>query len=89
MTIRIGLVGLGTGGRSLPLAIAKTSGFAFVAGADLRAEARAQYASEFGIQTFASAEALCALQELDAVYVATPNPFHAEHAIAALKRASM
>jgi phthalate 4,5-cis-dihydrodiol dehydrogenase len=85
MTIRIGLVGLGTGGRSLPHAIAKTSGFAFVAGADLRAEARAQYASEFGIQTFASVEALCALKELDAVYVATPNPFHAEHAIAALQ----
>ena len=85
MTIRIGLVGLGTGGRSLPLAIAKTSGFAFVAGADLREEGRAQYASEFAIQTFASVEALCALQELDAVYVATPNPFHAEHAIAALQ----
>ncbi|MEO6163475.1 MAG: Gfo/Idh/MocA family oxidoreductase [Candidatus Binatia bacterium] len=85
MNLRIGLVGLGTGGRSLPHAIAKTAGFAFVAGADLRAEARAQYASEFGIQTFASVEALCALQELDAVYVATPNPFHAEHAIAALQ----
>jgi predicted dehydrogenase len=85
MSIKFGLVGLGTGGRSLPLAIAKTTGFAFVAGADLRAEARAQYASEFAIQTFASVEALCALQELDAVYVATPNPFHAEHAIAALQ----
>lgn len=85
MKLRIGLVGLGTGGRSLPQAIAKTSGFAFVAGADLRAEARAQYASEFAIQTCASVEALCALKELDAVYVATPNPFHAEHAIAALQ----
>lgn len=85
MNIKIGLVGLGTGGRSLPHAIAKTTGFAFVAGADLRAEARAQYASEFGIQTCASVEALCALKELDAVYVATPNPFHTEHAIAALQ----
>lgn len=85
MKLRIGLVGLGTGGRSLPQAIAKTSGFAFVAGADLRAEARAQYASEFAIQTCASVEALCALKELDAVYVATPNPFHTEHAIAALQ----
>lgn len=84
MSIKFGLVGLGTGGRSLPHAIAKTSGFAFVAGADLREEGRAQYASEFGIQTFASVEALCGLKGLDAVYVATPNPFHAEHAIAAL-----
>ncbi|MSP38745.1 MAG: Gfo/Idh/MocA family oxidoreductase [Deltaproteobacteria bacterium] len=85
MMIKIGLVGLGTGGRSLPLAVGKTTGFSFVAGADLRAEARALYASEFGIQTFDSVEALCAMKELDAVYVATPNPFHAEHAITALQ----
>src|SRR5258706_14893137 len=85
MKLRIGLVGLGTGGRSLPQAIAKTTGFSFVAGADLRAEARAQYAREFAIQTFDSVEALCALKNLDAVYIATPNPFHAEHAIAALE----
>ncbi len=84
MTIRIGLAGLGTGGRSLPQAVAKTTGFSFVAGADLRADARAQYASEFGIQTFDSVAALCAMKDLDAVYVATPNPFHAEHALTAL-----
>ncbi len=48
MNLKIGLVGLGTGGRSLPQAVAKTTGFEFVAGADLRAEARAQYAREFG-----------------------------------------
>src|SRR5512143_2096479 len=84
MNLKIGLVGLGTGGRSLPQAVAKTTGFAFVAGADLREEARAQYAREFGIQTFDSVEAMCRLKDLDAVYVATPNPFHAAHAIAAL-----
>ena len=85
MNLRIGLAGLGTGGRSLPQAVAKTTGFSFVAGADLRAEARAQYRAEFGIETFDSVEALCAMKELDAVYVATPNPFHAEHAITALQ----
>jgi phthalate 4,5-cis-dihydrodiol dehydrogenase len=85
MNLRIGLVGLGTGGRSLPQAIAKTTGFTFVAGADLREEARAQYAADFGIQTFDSVEAMCGLKDLNAVYVATPNPFHAGHAIAALQ----
>lgn len=85
MNLRIGLVGLGTGGRSLPHAIAKTTGFTFVAGADLREEARAQYAADFGIQTFDSVEAMCGLKDLNAVYVATPNPFHAGHAIAALQ----
>jgi phthalate 4,5-cis-dihydrodiol dehydrogenase len=85
MNLKIGLVGLGTGGRLLPLAVAKTQGFEFVAGADLRQEGRERYRAEFGIQTFESVEALCALKGLDAVYVATPNPFHAEHAIAALE----
>ena len=85
MSIKIGLAGLGTAGRSLPQAVAKTTGFSFVAGADLRREARAQYHAEFGIQTFDSVAALCELNELDAVYIATPNPFHAEHAITALE----
>jgi phthalate 4,5-cis-dihydrodiol dehydrogenase len=85
MTIRIGLVGLGTAGRSLPQAVAKTTGFSFIAGADLRQEAREQYRAEFGIQTFDSVAAMCELKDIDAVYVATPNPFHAEHAIAALE----
>jgi len=83
--IRIGLVGLGTAGRSLPQAVAKTTGFSFVAGADLRQEAREQYGAEFGIQTFDSVAAMCELNDIDAVYVATPNPFHAEHAIVALE----
>ena len=85
MHIRIGLVGLGTAGRSLPQAVAKTTGFSFVAGADLRQEAREQYGAEFGIQTFDSVAAMCDLKDIDVVYVATPNPFHAEHAIAALE----
>ena len=85
MHIRIGLVGLGTAGRSLPQAVAKTTGFSFVAAADLRQEAREQYGAEFGIQTFDSVAAMCELNDIDAVYVATPNLFHAEHAIAALE----
>ena len=85
-SIRIGLAGLGTAGRSLPQAVAKTTGFSFVAGADLREAAREQYHTEFGIQTFDSVAAMCELKELDGVYVATPNPFHAEHAITSLER---
>jgi phthalate 4,5-cis-dihydrodiol dehydrogenase len=85
-SIRIGLAGLGTAGRSPPQAVAKTTGFSFVAGADLREAAREQYHAEFGIQTFDSVAAMCELKELDGVYVATPNPFHAEHAITALER---
>jgi phthalate 4,5-cis-dihydrodiol dehydrogenase len=85
MTIRIGLVGLGTAGRSLPVAVAKTPGYEFVAGADLRKEAREQYRTEFGVKTFESIEAMCGMKDLDAIYVATPNPLHAELTIKALE----
>ena len=84
-SIRIGLAGLGTAGRSLPQAVAKTEGYVFAAGADLRQEAREQYRAEFGIPTFESVAAMCEMRELEAVYVATPNPHHAEHAITALE----
>jgi phthalate 4,5-cis-dihydrodiol dehydrogenase len=85
LTVRIGLAGLGTAGRSLPQAVAKTKGYIFAAGADLRQEAREQYRAEFGIPTFESVAAMCEMRELEAVYVATPNPYHAEHAITALE----
>ena len=65
---------LGTAGRSLPDAVAKTTGFSFVAGADLRREAREQYRAEFGIQAFDSVAAMCESKELNAVYVATRIP---------------
>jgi phthalate 4,5-cis-dihydrodiol dehydrogenase len=85
VTVRIGLAGLGTAGRSLPQAVAKTEGYVFAAGADVRQEAREQYQTEFGIPTFESVAAMCEMRELEAVYVATPNPYHAEHAITALE----
>jgi predicted dehydrogenase len=72
-SIRIGLAGLGTADRSLPQAVAKTTGFSFVAGADVRQAAREQYRAEFGIQTFDSVAAMCELKELDGVYVATAS----------------
>ena len=70
----------------MPDAVAKTTGFSFVAGADLRREADELYQAEFGIQTFDSVAAMCESKELNAVYVANPNHFHAEHAITALER---
>lgn len=70
----------------MPDAVAKTTGFRFVVGLDLRREAGEQYQAEFGIQTFDSVAAMCESKELNAVYVAIPNHFHAEHAITALER---
>ena len=56
------------------------------AAADLREDALAALRAEFGVQTYTSVEAMCREADVDAVWVATPNQFHAEHAIAALER---
>jgi phthalate 4,5-cis-dihydrodiol dehydrogenase len=85
MTLRLGLAGLGTAGRSVPLAVAKVSGYIFAAGADNRREARDQYRSQYGVEVFETVEEMCRSDAVDAVYVATPNPYHAEHGMAAIE----
>ncbi|PPL19406.1 Gfo/Idh/MocA family protein [Microterricola pindariensis] len=50
-----------------------------------RAESAAQFAAEFGIpNVHASYEDLVADPDVDVIYIATPHPFHAEHATMAL-----
>lgn len=83
--LRLGLVGLGTAGRAVAEAARKTAGWSFAGGADLRPEAREQYQAQYGIRVFESVARMCEWQDVDVIYVATPNPFHAEHALTALQ----
>ncbi len=50
-----------------------------VAGADPIDVARRQFEKEFAAPAFESLEALCALPQVHAVYIASPHQFHAEH----------
>lgn len=52
---------------------------AVVAGADPRQEARTRFATEHSARAYASLEELCGDPLVEAVYVATPHQFHAEH----------
>jgi phthalate 4,5-cis-dihydrodiol dehydrogenase len=82
-SLRLGLAGLGTAGRSVAQAIGKVPGYVFAAGADNRKEALEQYRAKHGIDVFDSVAGMCRSKAVDAVFVATPNPLHAEHAIIA------
>jgi phthalate 4,5-cis-dihydrodiol dehydrogenase len=81
--IRIGLIGVGTGARQLLPALTQHPQVRLTAAADLREAPLQELRAQFGIETFASADAMCKSGAVDAVWVATPNHLHAEHAIAA------
>jgi phthalate 4,5-cis-dihydrodiol dehydrogenase len=53
------------------------------AAADTRTDALAKFRETYQGKSFTSVEELCASPDVDAVYVATPNQLHAEHAITA------
>jgi len=57
-----------------------------VAASDPREEARRQFERDFGGRAHATVEALCADPEVDALYIASPHQFHAEHVVAAARR---
>ncbi len=85
--MRLGIAGLGNAGYQILPHIEKTAGVELGAVADLREEALESFrAKDKGVRTFRSVDEMCECKELDAVWVATPNEFHAEHTVAAAKR---
>ncbi|HYW88920.1 MAG TPA: Gfo/Idh/MocA family oxidoreductase [Chloroflexota bacterium] len=84
--VRIGLIGVGVGARQLLPALSHHAGVQLTAAADVRKSALEQLQADYGLKTFTSAEAMCESEAIDAVWVASPNHLHAEHAIAAAER---
>jgi phthalate 4,5-cis-dihydrodiol dehydrogenase len=83
--LRLGVIGLG---RAFTLMLPTLSRHPLVrlaAAFDPRADARARFAEEFGGHEHDSAEALCADEAVQAVYVASPHQFHVEHVKLAAK----
>lgn len=81
MTLRLAVLGLGRGAVLTVPALAAHDGIDLVAGCDPNPAAVAG----LGKRGFASAEALLDWGEFDALYIASPHEFHAEHAIAAAR----
>ena len=81
--LKLGIAGLGNAGRAVIRDLSAIPNVALAAVADLRQETLAPYRSHPAVAAFDNVEALCRSNAVDAVWIATPNEFHAEHTVAA------
>jgi phthalate 4,5-cis-dihydrodiol dehydrogenase len=78
--LRLGVAGLG---RAFSVMLPTFTGdprVGLVAGADTRPEARQRFAKDFSAASYATVEELCADRNVEAIYIATPHQYHAQHA---------
>ena len=84
--IRLGVAGLGRAFSLMLPTFLGDSRVELVAACDPREAARAQFARDFAAPVYASVDALVADPRVEAVYVASPHQFHAEHTQVAAAR---
>src|SRR5258705_1825372 len=77
--LRVGVAGLGRAFLLMMPTLVRHPNIRLVAATDPRAEALARFATDFAANTYASVQELCADPNVDAVYVATPHQYHAQH----------
>lgn len=77
--LRLGVAGLGRAFTIMLPTFLQDARVRLVAGADPGPGPRARFESDFGGPAFADVEALCRHPAVEAIYVATPHQFHAEH----------
>ncbi len=78
--LRFGIAGLGTVSNTALPELRDHPNVTIAAAADVRPEARERFTALYGGEAYASVEDLCASPNIDAVYVLTPNHWHATHA---------
>jgi phthalate 4,5-cis-dihydrodiol dehydrogenase len=84
--IKIAMVGLGQGAAGTLPSLALMPELDLVAGADVSPQMCENFKQRYpGTRSYESVEALCRDPEVEAVWIATPNRFHCEHAIAAMR----
>ncbi len=81
--LRLGIAGLGAASRQILSVIHKASGVELAAGADVRTEALEAFAEKHRAAVFDDVADMCRSEAVDAVWIATPNVFHAEHTVMA------
>ncbi len=81
--LRVGVVGVGVGAAEILPAMEGSDHIQLVAAADTNPRILEVFKQRYGGKTYSTIEALCADPEVEAVWVATPNRFHAAHSIIA------
>jgi phthalate 4,5-cis-dihydrodiol dehydrogenase len=81
--LRLGMAGLGVASTQILPSISDLPFVKISAASDLRQDALEKFRLAYGGKTFDSVAEMCASEEVDAVYVSTPNQLHAEHVITA------
>ena len=81
--LRVGIAGFGSVTRQIIPGIVAMPGIELTAVAAPREGPREEARTRYGVQTYATVEAMCSSSDVDVVWVCTPNMFHAEHTIAA------
>lgn len=83
--LKLGIAGLGRGFTVMLPTLAAHPLLDVAAAVDTRPAALAQFEADFGGTAYDSVEAMCADPSLDAIYVATPHQFHADHTVIAAR----
>jgi phthalate 4,5-cis-dihydrodiol dehydrogenase len=78
--IRLGVAGLGRAFTIMLPTFTRDPRITLAGAADPRPEATFRFMQDFGAPSYASIEELCADRSIEAIYIATPHQFHAEHA---------
>lgn len=77
--LRLGVIGLGRAFTLMLPTFLRHPMVDLVAASDPRPDARARFAGDFGASVYETAEGVCADPRVQAIYVASPHGFHAEH----------
>jgi phthalate 4,5-cis-dihydrodiol dehydrogenase len=78
------MIGIGVGGAEMLPAMEAMDSLEVAGGADVVPKTLERFAERFpGAKTYGSAEELCKDPNIDAVWISSPNRFHAEHTILA------
>lgn len=85
-TLRLGIAGLGNAGHAVLRCVEKVAAVELGAVADVREPALQLFKEKNrDVAIFSSVAEMCASTAVDAVWIATPNPCHADHVVAAAR----